>query len=446
MITRATVNIWGERAGALEWNESARIGIFRFDPKFLSRNLELSPFMMPVNEARNTSFRFPELIRSQTFKGLPGMIADVLPDKYGNALITSWLTRNGRSPESINPVERLCFISSRGMGALEFEPETYPSNRHATQLEIKDLLAITDQILAGKKDLSARLTDQEEQNIMDVLKVGTSAGGARAKAIIAYNEQTGEIRTGQTAAGEGFEHWLIKFDGILDGQLGVSSGYGKVEMAYYLMATDAGIKMNECRLINENGRSHFMTKRFDRRGSDEKIHMQSFCALRHFDFNEVGYYGYEQLFETMRRLKLPYADHDQLFRRMVFNVLARNCDDHTKNFSFLLDQDGSWYQSPAYDMCHAYRPKSEWVQSHSMTINGKRNNITREDMIMVARNCDIKKADTIIDDVANAVANWEEYAGKVNVSERLKEAIEATLLPGFDEYRNDNGNRTNLKM
>lgn len=435
MITRAMVKLWGEQVGEVEWIEPSMVGLFRVDQKLVERNLELAPFTMPNAEARDHTFRFPELAREQAFNGLPGLLADVLPDKYGNKLITSWLTRNDRQQGRINPVEKLCFIGSRGMGALEFEPDSFLPNTQSTPLDVKDVLMNVDQILSGKKDLSEHLNESEEKNIIDVLMVATSAGGARAKAIIAFNETTGDMATGQAEAPDGFEHWLIKFDGIMDGQFGASNGYGKVEMAYYLMTKDAGIDMMPSRILKENGRSHFMTKRFDRKDGNQKLHMQSFCAIQHFDFNEIGYYSYEQLFETMRSMNLPYDQHEQLYRRMVFNVLARNCDDHTKNFSFLMDKDGRWNLSPAYDMCHAYRPNSPWVSQHCMMINGIRQNISRKDLLSVAVNVDIKNADSIVDQVAEVVAKWESYAAQTEVNEELKDAIGQTLLPGFDEFK-----------
>jgi serine/threonine-protein kinase HipA len=260
------------------------------------------------------------------------------------------------------------------------------------------------------------------------LKIGTSAGGARAKAVIAFNPDTKEIRSGQADAPKGFTHWLLKFDGVTDQQLGTSSGYGRVEMAYYLMAKEAAIEMAECRLLEENDRAHFMTKRFDREHGKGKIHVQSFCAIAHNDFNEINSFSYEQLFETMRSMLLPYTDAEQLYRRMIFNVMARNCDDHTKNFSFIMDKTGQWKLAPAFDVCHSYRPDSTWVSQHSMSINGKRQNITRNDLLQVAQKMNIKKADTIINQVQEAVSKWDEFAIQTKVKKDLKEAIAKTLL------------------
>jgi serine/threonine-protein kinase HipA len=428
MITTAFVTIWNKRVGAIAWDSASGMGSFEYDPAFISQNLNLSPIFLPITNAAGRVFSFPELRSSDTFHGLPGLVADVLPDKYGNALINAWLNRQGRPSNSLNPVETLCFIGNRGMGALEFEPAFPKNTLTASKIEIANLVDIAEQILSEKVDFSTNLSSEQEKSLIDMLKIGTSAGGARAKAIITYNQQTGEVRSGQTAAPKGFSHWLIKFDGVLDSQFGVSNGYGRVEMAYYLMAIDAGIDMMESRLLEENGRAHFMTKRFDRTATNEKLHMQSFCAMRHFDFNDVTLYSYEQLFETMRMLGLHYPAAEQLFLRMVLNVLARNCDDHTKNFAFVMDPSGNWSLSPAYDVCHAYRPGSPWVSQHSLSVNGKRKNIQREDLLAVAKQMNIKKAGVIVDAIAKIVGNWDLYAEKTGVEPLLATAIKGTLL------------------
>jgi serine/threonine-protein kinase HipA len=290
------------------------------------------------------------------------------------------------------------------------------------------LIHIAQEILSGRQLFNTDLSADEAKALSDILKIGTSAGGARAKAVIAFNPETNEIRSGQADVPKGFMHWLLKFDGVSDQQLGTSSGYGRVEMAYYLMAQDAVIEMTECRLLEENDRAHFMTKRFDREDGNEKLHIQSFCAIAHYDFNEINLFSYEQLFETMRSMLLPYTDAEQLYRRMVFNVMARNCDDHTKNFSFIMDKTGQWKLAPAFDICHSYRPGSSWVSQHSLSINGKRQNITRNDLLEVAKKMNIKKADAIINQVSEAVSNWSEFAQQTNVNTELKEAIEKTLL------------------
>jgi serine/threonine-protein kinase HipA len=352
----------------------------------------------------------------------------MLPDKYGNQLINTWLIQNGRQANSLNPVEQLCFIGKRGVGALEIRPSLRQDSGKATHLEIDSLVNIAGKILNSRADFQADLSSEEQSALSDILKIGTSAGGARAKAVIAFNPKTGEVKSGQVKAPAGFSYWIIKFDGVHDSQFGASAGYGRVEMAYYRMALAAGIEMSECRLLEENGRAHFMTRRFDRLDTGQKIHMQSLCGLRHFDFNQVGYYSYEQVFETMRILRLPYPEAEQLFLRMVFNVLARNCDDHTKNFAFLMDQTGKWSLSPAYDICYAYRPGSLWVSAQSLMVNGKRENISDADFLEVARQMNIKKPEEKIESVKAAVRRWIEFANEVSVEDRLRDAIQQTLL------------------
>jgi serine/threonine-protein kinase HipA len=314
------------------------------------------------------------------------------------------------------------------MGALEFEPVNPKPSAVSTKIEIDGLVNIAEQILSGRTDFSTNISESEEKALYDILKIGSSVGGARAKALIAFNEKTGEVRSGQAKAPKGFSHWLIKFDGVSDSQFGSSKGYGRVEMAYYNMAKAAEIEMMESRLLYENTRAHFMTKRFDRTSDNEKLHVQTFCAMRHYDFNEVTLYSYEELFETMRELGLTYPEAQELYRRMVFNVLARNCDDHTKNFAFSMDKSGQWQLSPAYDVCHAYRPGSDWVSQHALSINGKRKNFTSEDLLSIGRSMNIKNANSIINDVKDVCTNWKTFANEVQVDEKLRDAIEATFV------------------
>lgn len=428
MITTAFINLWGQRVGAIAWDANTGVASFEYEPNFVNTNLPIAPLTMPVANAAGRVFAFPELRATTTFKGLPGLLADVLPDKYGNSLINVWLAKNGRTANSMNPVEQLCFIGKRGMGALEFEPAAPKTTTTATQLELDSLIHIAQQIVEGRQNFNTNISENEEKALLDILKIGTSAGGARAKAVIAYNEATREVRSGQANAGKGFTHWLLKFDGVTDQQIGTTLGYGRIEMAYYLMATAAGINMMECRLLEENNRAHFMTRRFDREGNNTKKHIQSFCAMAHYDFNQVGVYSYEQLFETMRALLLPYTDAEQLYRRMVFNVMARNCDDHTKNFAFIMDTHGKWRLSPAYDVCYAYRPGSTWVSQHAMSINGKRQNISKNDLLALAKMQNIKKAESIITEVRDVVAQWSQFAAQVQVDAALVNQIEKTLL------------------
>ncbi len=427
MITTAYINLWEKRVGAVAWDSTTQTASFEYDPKFIATNWEVAPLKMPLSQSTQI-FSFPDLVRNITFKGLPGLLADVLPDKYGSQLINAWLAQNGRPENSLNPVELLCFIGNRGMGALEFEPIQFKSNKTAFTIEMDNLVHITQEVLNNRQEFETNLNEDEQKALLDILKIGTSAGGARPKAIIAYNEKTGVIKSGQSKAPKGFNYWLIKLDGVSDSQFGASTGYGRVEMAYYLMAKACGIEMMECRLLEENGRAHFMTQRFDREDGDIKHHIQTFCAIQHFDFNNVTSFSYEQLFQTMRLLRLPYPQAEQLFRRMVFNVMARNCDDHTKNFAFRLRRTSEWELAPAYDICHAYRPGSEWVSQHALSINGKRNNITKDDLLTIASSMNIKKASAIIQQISAVIKNWSDFAAQTDVVPILKDAIKNTLL------------------
>ncbi len=430
MITTAFIKIWGEVAGAVAWDSASGIGSFEFDSKFTRLGWDLAPLKMPISSA-NRIFSFPELrsksVGSDTFKGLPGLLADVLPDKYGHQLINAWLAQNGRPYNSMNPVEMLCFIGRRGMGALEFEPEQGGYNQRAGNIELSSLVGMAKQILNERKGFEVNLQQDEKNALVDILKIGTSAGGARPKAIIAFNESSGQVKSGQASAPAGFEHWLIKLDGVSDAQFGESSGYGRVEMAYYLMAKDCGIDMMESRLLEENGRAHFMTKRYDREGKAEKHHIQTLCAMQHFDFNEVNSFSYEQLFQTMRMIRLPYPQADQMYRRMVFNVLARNCDDHTKNCAFRLRKNYQWELAPAYDVCHAYRPDSIWVSQQSLSVNGKRKDISKSDLLAVAGSMNIKKAAHITEEISGKIEKWKHYAEEVKVNPTLRDSIGETL-------------------
>ncbi|MGM0944276.1 MAG: type II toxin-antitoxin system HipA family toxin [Bacteroidota bacterium] len=432
MVVAAEIWIWDRLAGAVLWDADRQLASFEFDRSFLRSGWDISPILMPLSQG-NRLYTFPETRSSRgdsfdTFKGLPGLLADMLPDKYGNQLINAWLMQNGRPTDSLNPVELLCFIGKRGVGALEIKPALRNESAKASSLEIESLVGIAQKVLNTKKYFQTDLSQQEEAALADILKIGTSAGGARAKAVIAFNPNNGEVKSGQVKAPKGFSHWILKFDGVHDSQFGSTAGYGRVEMAYYLMAKGAGIEMTECRLLEENGRAHFMTKRFDRTDTGEKIHMQSLCGIRHFDFNQVGVYSYEQVFETMRMLRLSYPQAEQMFLRMVFNVVARNCDDHTKNFAFLMDQSGKWTLSPAYDICHAYRPGSIWVSSQSLQVNGKREGITEDDFLVVAQKMNIKKPKEKIEQVKMAIRKWNQFADQVQVEKKLRDSIQKTLL------------------
>lgn len=431
-MNTAYVKIWDELVGAVAWDESRGVAIFEYDSKFVRKNWNIAPLTMPISSSRRT-FEFPALRKkidpsTDTFKGLPGLLADMLPDRYGNELINSWLAQRGRPQNSMNPIEMLCFIGTRGMGALEFEPILMKENKRTFSVEIDSLVDISQKLLKTKESFSTNLNEDEEKAILDILKIGTSAGGARPKAVIAYNEKTGEVRSGQTTAPKGFEHWLIKLDGVSDIQLGASVGYGRVEMAYYNMATDCGIEMMPSKLLEENGRAHFITKRFDREAGSTKHHIQTLCAMKHFDYSALTSFSYEQLFQTMRELRLPYPAAEQMFRRMVFNVIARNCDDHTKNFSFRLKKDCEWELTPAYDICHAYQPGHAWVSQHILSINGKRTDITKKDLLTIADATRIRKAPEIIEQINEVVSNWTTYANLVEVHPKLRDSIAETLI------------------
>ena len=430
MVDVAEIHIWGEFVGAVRWDPSRKLGIFEYAPLFIQKGWDLSPLKMPVSKGP-AIYSFPELRLGRgesldTFHGLPGLLADSLPDAYGNRLIDIWLAKQGRAENSMNPVEKLCFIGRRGMGALEFQPASIEGGSQSQLLEIDSLVNVAKKMLQQREGFSTQLSKDENKAMMDILKIGTSAGGARPKAIIAFHPKTKEVRSGQGDVPVGFEHWLIKLDGVSKEQFGESSGWGRVEYAYYLMAKDCGIEMMACRLLEENGRAHFMSQRFDREGN-KKYHIQSLCGLQHYDFNEMYAYSYEQLFQSMRLLKLTYPEAEQMFRRMVFNVLATNYDDHTKNFSFILRKDQPWRLAPAYDLCFSYAPENYWVNKQTLSVNGKRLEITKEDLLKVARANSIKKGNEIIDEVNLAVNNWREYADQAGVRMDLVEFIAKNL-------------------
>ena len=429
MNSIAQIKLYNKKVGAVVYDSTKGAAFVEFEESFFKTGYDIAPIKMPIKNARGKIFSFTELTGNNTFKGMPGLLADVLPDKYGNTLINNWLAKNGRPTGSLDPVETLYFIGKRGMGALEFNPVNPPTANNSTNIEIGSMVQTAQAILTDKENFTTNLSVEDEKAMADILKIGTSAGGARAKAIIAYNPLTKAIKSGQTDAPDGFSHWLIKFDAVMDEQFGESNGYGRVEMAYYKMALDCEIEMTECMLLEENKRAHFMTRRFDRPTENTKLHVQTFCAMQHYDFNDVGLYSYEQLFETMRILNLPYPQHEQLYRRMLLNVMGRNCDDHTKNFAFIMDEQGVWKLAPAYDVCHAYRPASPWVSQHSLSINGKRNNITKNDLLGVAKIISIKKAAKIIALVSDVVSNWTNYADEQKVTVKLRDAIQKTLLP-----------------
>lgn len=409
--------------------DGAETATFEYDSAFSESGIEVSPLTMPLSARR---YSFPAL-RSETFRGLPGLLADSLPDRFGNALINTWLARQGRVPNSFNAVERLCYIGSRGMGALEFSPAVGPVARVSSHIEVQELVELASEVLTHRNTLQGCFHKEgREKALRDILQVGTSAGGARAKAVIAWNSKTNEVRSGQVKAGEGFEYWLMKFDGVSgnkDKELEDPKGYGAIEFAYHQMALDAGITMNSCRLFEDGERRHFMTRRFDRRNAGEKLHMQSLGSLAHYDFNEAGTTGYEQALQVIRRLGLPMSAIEEMFRRMVFNVLARNQDDHVKNIAFLMDKAGNWSLSPAFDMTYSYQPTGEWTSVHQMTLNGKRDGFTLDDFKTCAKAVSMKRgrAEAILSDVRSVVTRWNDYAEEACVDSAHRDRIQQTL-------------------
>jgi serine/threonine-protein kinase HipA len=414
--------------------ERARICAFEYDPAFLASGIELSPISMPLSRG---IFQFPAL-PEMSFHGLPGLLADSIPDKFGNALIDAWLATQGRRPETFNSVERLCYIGDRGMGALEFAPAQGPPLRRSAKVQMDELVTLASQVLTHRASLQVSFAPgRRHDGLQDMLRVGTSAGGARAKAIIAWNRDTNEVRSGQVKAPAGFDYWLLKFDGVSankDKELEDPKGYTVVEYAYSLMAADAGIEMSECRLMEEGGRRHFMTRRFDRLSDGGKLHMQSLAALAHFDFNSAGAYSYEQAFDAINRLELSMHAREQQFRRMIFNVVARNQDDHVKNIAFLMDKAGRWSLSPAFDVTYAYNAAGLWTGRHQMTINGKTDDFTREDFEEVAQVAGLKRGapETILAEVMDAVKDWPRYAKIAGVLGAQRDKIARTLRLKFD--------------
>ncbi len=427
MIDVAEVKIWNHSVGAVLWNDSRQRATFEFEPGFLKLGYDLSPIKMPLEETVNGRriYEFPEL-NYETFLGLPGMLSDSLPDKYGTRLVNRWLAEQGRDIGDITPVERLCFTGTRGMGALEYQPAIRLFDKKNKKIEVDRLVRLASEILSDRNRLKANMESLDREGLMDIIRVGTSAGGARAKAVIAYNASTGEIRSGQIDNLRDFEYWIIKLDGVTDNQLGDPMGYGKIEYAYYLMAVDCGINMAPCLLKLENNRAHFMSKRFDRERGD-KIHMQSLCGMAHYDYNIPRGYSYEQAFQVIRLLKLQYTDTVELFRRACFNVIGRNQDDHTKNISFLMDKNGQWRLSPAYDMTYAFNPNTNWTGSHQMSINGKVSDITGDDLVRMAKTMNVKKPEVIIEEVRDIIANWPTYAERTGVDSPKIRVIQNTL-------------------
>jgi serine/threonine-protein kinase HipA len=422
-VNTARVNLWGRYVGAVTWLADRGYGAFQYSPEFLTSGLELSPLHMPLAHG-SAPFQFPGLGR-EGYQGLPGLLADVLPDKFGNAVIDAWLAREGRDRASFHPVERLCTMGRRGMGALEFEPAIGRGAHKSVAVDVAALASLAQQITQERRGLSTQVGQSPREDadaILDIIRVGSSAGGARPKAVIAMDD-AGHIRSGQVTAPPGFDYWLLKFDGVDDLELGSPGGYGRIEYAYSLMARAAGIEMSESKLLEEGERAHFVTRRFDRRSDGSKLHLQSLCGLAHLDFNQPGAHSYEQAFAVMRELGLSRLQSQEQFRRTVFNVVARNQDDHTKNIAYLMDDQGQWSLSPAYDMTFAYNPRGAWTSAHQMTVGGKRRGFTVADLLELGAAISLPRPQRVIDEVIAAVQSWPSFAEQAGVAEERCAAI-----------------------
>jgi serine/threonine-protein kinase HipA len=426
-LTVAAVTLWGTRIAAVSIGSGARYATFQYDPAFVRSGIEIAPVQMPL---RAQPYSFPGLPQD-AFNGLPGLLADSLPDRWGTALVNAWLASQGREESSFDVVQRLCYVGTRGMGALEFQPAHEPAVSGGADLQIDALVRLASEVLAERAEFVAELSENPDEEAMkEILAVGSSAGGARPKAIIAFNDTTGQVRSGQVEVGDGFRHWLLKFDGVAragDHGLTDPQGWGAVEYAYSKLARAAGIEMTECRLLEENGRRHFMTSRFDRPDDETggKLHVQTVGALEHVSYNEPGTYSYEQLLLLIRRLGLGTPVAEQQFRRMVFNILARNQDDHVKNIALLMDREGAWSLAPAYDVIWAWKPGNPWLGSHQMSINGKRDGFSIADLRAVAAVAGLPRgrAEAILAEVGDVVAGWRGVAEEVGIDEPLAEQI-----------------------
>lgn len=415
MINEIEIRIWDQVLGYAAYQDT-KLVYFEYHKEFPLK-YEPAPLMMPRFPNKIWSFELNET----TYHGLPGLLADALPDRYGQNMLTAWFTKQGFSLGEINSLDKLSYLGTRGMGALEFFPNTEPALNNS-KLEIEKILEVSEKILQKKIDFEI-----DEDQINQIIQVSSSAGGARAKAVIAYNSETGLIRSGQINQAKGFEHYIIKLDGVTNDSLSDPQGYTKIEYAYYLMACDSGIEMSESKLLEKKGYSHFLTKRFDRTNSGKKIHMQTLCALGHLDYNSPATYSYEFLFRLAQKLELKMKDKEQLFKVMVFNVIGRNHDDHTKNFSFLMDEDGVWKLAPAYDLTYANQANNFWLKEHNLLINGKVANITREDLLVYAKAFHIKEAENFIENISEVFRAWRSYAERANVPGDMAAEIEQNI-------------------
>ncbi len=412
------VYLWGELVGALSWLEDRRLAQFQYDPDFLQKGPEICPLMMPLAAG---VFQFPDLIDTRTFMGLPGVIADSLPEKFGNRLLDAYLARHGRELRDMTPLDRLCYVGNRGMGALEYEPDYETGNlNQPISIEVNDLVEIAQSVLNERLEAKANLIND---GIETLISVGTSAGGAKAKAVIAINDQSKDVLSGQTDVPEGYEHWLLKFDEIENEEHASSKQIGRIEYAYNEMAYRAGINTMKCRLLKEGDKAHFMTQRFDRVDGNDKVHVCTFAGMVHADRDPPGSIGYERLFQTIRDLGLGQDALNEMYRRMVFNICSRNQDDHSKNHAFIMFGDGGWQLSPAYDLCFSYKPNNPFIEQHQMACNGKRDHFSREDLLESAKSADIKRPWDIINEVEQAISHWPEFADSAGIHEEQAEKI-----------------------
>ena len=422
-VQKIDVYVWNKFVGSLAPDPTLGYYVFAYDADFGRSGIQLSPLHMPADDSERT-YVFTDL-PEETYRRLPAMLADALQDEFGNALIDKYMAEKGLPKSSITALDRLAYMGKRAMGALEFKPTRGPRTIKHTALEMNELVTVARKAVSGtlEGDSSA------EAALRSIIEVGTSANGARAKAVIGWNKTTSEIRSGQFELLSGFEHWLLKFDGMgKDLELGTSQDYGRIEYAYYLMARQAGINIPESRLLEENGRAHFMTRRFDREDDGTKHHLQSLCAMDHLDFKKKSANSYEQFFMTIRQLKLGHSTEVEAFRRMALNVMGRNCDDHTKNFSFLLRKGGSWALSPAYDITFAHNPKGEWTKQHLMSVNGKFGDIKRGDCLELADRFGIGEATSILEEVREAIGQWPAFAKQAQIHSAEVKRIQEQLL------------------
>ena len=426
MNTTAEIYLWGTRVGIIHQELDKSYASFEYDEEFLKSNIQIAPVMMPLS---SVIYEFP-LLAGEPFFGLPGLVADSLPDDFGNKVIEQWLASQGKSISDFTAIDRLCYMGKRGMGALEYVPATSEFGDIDQDINVTKMVQFASDVLNQREAVA--LNAEEKLTYSQLVQVGSSAGGARAKALIAWNEATNEIRSGQLNLGKDFDYWLMKFDNVSkNGDHGLEDAkeYTLIEYAYYRMALEAGIEMNECRIYSNNGEHHFMTKRFDRKNG-KKMHMQSLGAIAHISYKEPAICSYEMAAQYMRELNLSMKEMEQFFTRMVFNCLAVNQDDHVKNVTFLMDRMGEWKLSPAYDVTFSYNPTNKWLRAHQMSVNGKTNDISLTDLLETASKMGIKKgkAMDIVSKVSKVVADFEKYVAAAKVCEKTYSDIQKVLI------------------